>query len=98
MEISAIGVLNSPQGTPHHPRVTVVIKAFFLILIILPSIFFGAYQTSDYFKLRVNNTVTAIYTFNENNFLLWTLPYIILIFGGFIIFLLIRKTKYSKDN
>jgi|TARA_B110000438_G_scaffold287759_1_gene320437 cytochrome c-type biogenesis protein CcmH len=37
-------------------------------------------------------------TFNENNFLLWTLPYIILIFGGFIIFLLIRKTKYSKDN
>ena len=44
------------------------IKAFFLIFIILPSIFFGAYQTSYYFKLRVNNTVTAIYTFNENNF------------------------------
>lgn len=44
------------------------IKAFFLMLIILPSIFFGAYQTSDYFKLRVNNTVTAMYTFNEDNF------------------------------
>jgi cytochrome c-type biogenesis protein CcmH len=37
-------------------------------------------------------------TFNKNNFLLWTLPYTVLIFGGFIIFLLIRKTKYNKGN
>jgi cytochrome c-type biogenesis protein CcmH len=36
--------------------------------------------------------------FNKNNFLLWTLPYAVLIFGAFIIFLLIRKTKHNKVN
>jgi O-antigen ligase len=44
------------------------IKAFFLILIIVPSIFITAYQSSDYFKLRVDNTIVAASTFNENNF------------------------------
>ena len=37
-------------------------------------------------------------TFNKNNFLLWVLPYIIFIFGGFIIFLIVRKTKHTKVN
>jgi cytochrome c-type biogenesis protein CcmH len=37
-------------------------------------------------------------TFNKNNFLLWVLPYIIFIFGGFIIFLIVRKTKYNRVN
>jgi len=37
-------------------------------------------------------------TFNVNNFLLWTLPYAVLVFGGFIIFLLVRKTKHNKAN
>jgi len=37
-------------------------------------------------------------TFNVNNFLLWTLPYAVLVFGGFIIFLLVRKTKHNKVN
>ena len=37
-------------------------------------------------------------TFNKNNFLLWVLPYLIFIFGGFIIFLIVRKTKYNKVN
>ena len=37
-------------------------------------------------------------TFNKNNFLLWVLPYIIFIFGGFIIFLIVRKTKHKKVN
>ena len=36
--------------------------------------------------------------FNKNNFLLWILPYAVLIFGGFIIFLLVRKTKHNKVN
>ena len=36
--------------------------------------------------------------FNKNNFLLWILPYLVLIFGGFIIFLLVRKTKHNKVN
>ena len=34
--------------------------------------------------------------FNKNNFLLWALPYALFICGGFIIFLLVRKTKHSK--
>ena len=37
-------------------------------------------------------------TFNKNNFLLWVLPYVVLIFGGFIIFLVVRKTKHNKAN
>ena len=37
-------------------------------------------------------------SFNKNNFLLWTLPYVVLIFGGFIIFLIVRKTKYNRVN
>jgi len=36
--------------------------------------------------------------FNKNNLLLWVLPYVVLIFGGFIIFLIIRKTKDNKAN
>ena len=37
-------------------------------------------------------------TFNKNNFLLWTLPYAVLVLGGFIIFLIFRKNKYNKVN
>ena len=37
-------------------------------------------------------------TFNKNNFLLWVLPYAVLIFGGFIIFLVVRKTRNKKVN
>tara|TARA_B110000977_G_C10737670_1_gene361678 strand:+ start:102 stop:479 length:378 start_codon:yes stop_codon:yes gene_type:complete len=37
-------------------------------------------------------------TFNKNNFLLWALPYAALIFGGFIIFLMVRKTKNNRAN
>ena len=36
--------------------------------------------------------------FNKNNFLLWALPYALFICGGFIIFLVVRKTKHSKVN
>ena len=37
-------------------------------------------------------------TFNKNNFLLWVLPYAVLIFGAVIIFLLVRKTKHNNVN
>ena len=37
-------------------------------------------------------------TFSINNIFLWTLPYVVLIFGGFIIFLIIQKTKHNKVN
>ena len=35
---------------------------------------------------------------NKNNFLLWFLPYLILVFGGLIIFLIFKKSKNSNDN
>tara|TARA_B110000902_G_C13964809_1_gene458857 strand:+ start:93 stop:467 length:375 start_codon:yes stop_codon:yes gene_type:complete len=35
-------------------------------------------------------------SFNKNNFLLWALPYVVLIFGGFVILAIVRKTKYNK--
>ena len=37
---------------------------------------------------------------NRNNFLLWFLPYIILVIGGFIVFIIIRKrkSKYNRAN
>ena len=34
-------------------------------------------------------------TFNQYNLLLWTLPYVVLIFGGFIIFVMLRKNKHN---
>ena len=43
-------------------------KAILLSLIIVPSIFLSAYQASDFFKLRVDNTVVAVTTYNDNNF------------------------------
>ena len=35
---------------------------------------------------------------SKNNFLLWAVPYVVLIFGGFVIFLIVRKTKRTKVN
>ena len=37
---------------------------------------------------------------NRNNFLLWFLPYVILVIGGFIVFIIIRKrkSKYNRAN
>ena len=35
---------------------------------------------------------------NKNNFLLWFLPYFILVLGGIIIFIIIRKSSNSKVN
>jgi cytochrome c-type biogenesis protein CcmH len=37
-------------------------------------------------------------TLNRNNFLLWFLPYLVLLLGGLIIFFIIRKNKYNKTN
>jgi cytochrome c-type biogenesis protein CcmH len=37
-------------------------------------------------------------TFSKNNFLLWVLPYIALIFGALIIFFIVRKKKQNKVN
>ena len=37
-------------------------------------------------------------TFTKNNFLLWVLPYLALAFGGFIVFLKVRKNKHNRAN
>ena len=37
-------------------------------------------------------------TFTKNNFLLWVLPYLALAFGGFIVFLIVRKNKHNRAN
>ena len=37
-------------------------------------------------------------SFSKNNFLLWTLPYAVLVLGGFIIFFIVRKNKHNKAN
>tara|TARA_B110000444_G_C18627586_1_gene495246 strand:- start:410 stop:784 length:375 start_codon:yes stop_codon:yes gene_type:complete len=35
---------------------------------------------------------------NKSNFFLWFLPYLTLLIGGAIIFLVIKKSKYNKVN
>ena len=35
---------------------------------------------------------------NKTNFLLWILPYLVFLFGGFLIFLIIRKKNTIKGN
>ena len=35
---------------------------------------------------------------SKNNLLLWFLPYLVLVLGGFIIFFILRKSKYNKGN
>ena len=37
-------------------------------------------------------------TFTKNNLLLWVIPYLLLAFGGFIVYFLVRKSKYNKGN
>jgi len=34
--------------------------------------------------------------FNKNNFLLWSLPYLIFFLGGFLIFFIIQKSKHNR--
>jgi|TARA_B110001452_G_C14802844_1_gene280150 cytochrome c-type biogenesis protein CcmH len=35
---------------------------------------------------------------SKNNFLLWFLPYLVLAFGGLIIFFIVRKRRLNKAN
>ena len=37
-------------------------------------------------------------TFTKTNFLLWAIPYLLLAFGGIVIYFLVRKNKYNKSN
>ena len=37
-------------------------------------------------------------TFTKNNLLLWAIPYLLLAFGGFIVYFLVRKSKYNKGK
>lgn len=44
------------------------VKSLFVVMILIPSILFIAYQASPYFKLRMDNTVYAISNYEKNNF------------------------------
>ena len=35
---------------------------------------------------------------NKGNFLLWFLPYLVLVFGGLLIFFILKKSKNNKAN
>ena len=35
---------------------------------------------------------------NKVNFLLWTLPYLLFVFGGILIFFILKKGKHNKGN
>ena len=35
---------------------------------------------------------------NKSNFLLWFLPYLVMIFGGIVIFILLKKRKNHRYN
>ena len=37
-------------------------------------------------------------TLSKSNFLLWFLPYVVLVFGGLIVFFIVRKSKHNKAN
>ena len=37
-------------------------------------------------------------TLNKSNFLLWFLPYLVLLAGGLIVFFIVRKSKHNKVN
>ena len=36
--------------------------------------------------------------FTKTNFLLWAIPYLLLVFGAFVIYFLLRKNKHNKHN
>jgi cytochrome c-type biogenesis protein CcmH len=35
-------------------------------------------------------------TLTKNNLLLWFLPYVVLVLGGFVIFIIVRKSKHNR--
>ena len=52
----------------------------------------------EFFTSKYGEWIVYQPTFSKNNFLLWALPYAVLIFGAVIIFLLVRKTKHNNVN
>ena len=52
----------------------------------------------DFLVLKYGEWIVYKPALTKNNFLLWVLPYTVLVLGGFIIFLIIRKNKLNKRN
>lgn len=52
----------------------------------------------DFLISRYGEWIVYKPKFNKSNFLLWFMPYMILIFGGFVIFIALKKRNNSKVN
>ena len=54
---------------------------------------FSETQIYDYFKDKYGEWIVFKPQFNRHNFMLWFLPYLALILGGIIIFVILKKRK-----
>ncbi len=52
----------------------------------------------DFLSIKYGEWIVYKPKFNKYNFLLWFLPYLVLIFGGIIIFILLKKRKNKGTN
>ncbi len=52
----------------------------------------------DFLISRYGEWIVYKPKFNKSNFLLWFTPYMFLIFGGFVIFIALKKRNNSKAN
>jgi len=55
-------------------------------------------QIYDFLTSKYGEWIVYKPKFNKSNFLLWFLPYLILVFGGIIIFVLLKKRKKQGLN
>lgn len=55
-------------------------------------------QIYDFLTSKYGEWIIYKPKFNKYNFLLWFLPYLILVFGGIIIFVLLKKRKRQGLN
>ncbi len=55
-------------------------------------------QIYDFLTSKYGEWIIYKPKFNKYNFLLWFLPYLILVFGGIIIFVLLKKRKKQRLN
>ena len=55
-------------------------------------------QIYDFLTSKYGEWIIYKPKFNKYNFLLWFLPYLILVFGGIIIFILLKKRKNQRLN
>ncbi len=52
----------------------------------------------DFLSKKYGEWIVYKPRFNRYNFLLWFMPYLVLVFGGIIIFIVLRKRKNQRTN